>query len=156
MLRRCLERLGSGLAQQGTLGTYHLRGAKRSTFLTGIPVDEKAEVNTPAILDDVLKKAALLPDGVAYRSHVEKYCNTFLAAIREAPSQADAEEKLGRQFEEIQLDCKKELELIDRMLQWKPWEVPSDHEIAMFTDVKDIPSNVRRFREYQAQVANRS
>ena len=34
------------------------------------------------------------------------------------------EEALSFQLEELTLMAKKELEVIDRMAEWRPWEVP--------------------------------
>ena len=154
---RCAQSvmLGRGLARVPSLAKWfpaacQWRGVKESTYLKGLEVDAQAEKNTPLALRDLLERVQnYVPDGVAYRAHVEKYCNRFLQVISESPTQADAEETLGRQFEEIQADAAEEMELVTLMATWKPWEVDSDKGPALFAEMKDMPTNVKAFREFQ-------
>ena len=126
------------------------RGVKDSTYLKGLNVDPDAWKHTPAALnglkDYVQEK---IPQGAAYRDYVTEYCTRFLKAIEDAPSQADAEEVLGRQYEQIQQDVEAEKTVIDTMAQWRPWETPEGHVPKLFADMKNIPENVRAFREFQ-------
>lgn len=146
--------LGRGLARLPLLAKWspacQWRGVKESTYLKGLEVDAEAEKNTPLALRDLLQKVqSSIPDGVAYRGHVEKYCNKFLQVIDESPTQADAEEALGRQFEEIQADAREEMGVVSLMASWKPWEVESDKGPALFAEMKDMPTNVKAYREFQ-------
>lgn len=154
MLRRACQRLPSLLQQPAAYG--HVQGVKDSTYLTGLNVDPQAELNTPKALMGLMEKVkSAIPDGVEYRRHVERYCTRFMKVIDESPSQAEAEKVLGRQFEEIQQDVIAELAVIDSMAQWKPWEVPEGHVPRLFADIKDIPSNVRSYREFQHEMGTK-
>lgn len=152
MLRRILNK--DALSRSLTL--LQTRGAKQSTYLKGLPVDPEAETQLPMVLKKVLSEVQeKIPEGVAYRSQVESYCNKFLKIIGDAPSQADAEELLGRQYEELIMDATKELYLVETMALWRPWEHPTDHVPQMFHDIKDIPSNVKMFRDFQHELGNK-
>jgi ETC complex I subunit conserved region len=132
------------------LNSSWVRGTKQSTYLKGIEVDPEATTNLPRLLKQLLEKAQQqLPASAAYRRHVEGYCNRFLNIIGEAPSQADAEQVLGRQFEEIEMDVAKEMQLVDMMSEWQPWSVPDGHVPKVFAQLTNIPENVRDFREFQ-------
>jgi hypothetical protein len=154
MLRVALGRVLSLTPNISTL--TQLRWAKDSTFLKGLEVDPQAEENTPIALQELLAKVQKdIPEGVAYRKHVEKYCDTFLKIINEAPTQSDAEKVLGRQFEQIQEDVEAEKALIDNMAEWKPWDVPPNHSTSLFAELKDIPKNVKAYREFQDALSSR-
>ena len=132
-----------------------IRGVKETTYQAGLDVDPQAEKNTPQALSDLLGTVKeSIPEGVEYRRHVESYCAQFLKVIEEAPSQGDAEQKLGRQYEEIQKDVQAELAVIERMAEWKPWETDG-HAPKVFADVKDMPSNNREFREFQHELGTK-
>jgi hypothetical protein len=153
MLRVALARVSS-LAPEVTL--TQVRSVKDTTFMTGLEVDPQAEETTPIALQELLAKVQkVLPEGVSYRKHVEKYCTTFLKIIKEAPTQSDAEKALGRQFEQIQEDVKTEKSLIDSMAEWKPWEVPSSHTTQLFAELKDIPTNVKAYRDFQHNLSSK-
>lgn len=132
------------------------RGVKDSTYLKGLDVDPDAWKHTPAALQELKEYVEeKIPSGVAYRQYVADYCTRFLTAIQEAPSQADAEEQLGRQFEQIQKDAEAERTVIDTMAQWRPWEAPEGHVPKLFADMKDIPENVRGFRLFQHELGTK-
>eukprot|EP00892_Ulva_mutabilis_P000145 jgi/Ulvmu1/10130/UM006_0084.1 len=151
MLRKALNR--DVLSRSWAL--MQSRGVKESTFLKGIPVDPEAEVQLPMMLKKVLSDVQeKIPEGVPYRTNVESYCNKFLKIISDAPSQAEAEEILGRQYEELIVDATKEMHLVETMALWRPWEHPTDHVPQMFDNIRDIPTNVNAFREFQHELGN--
>jgi hypothetical protein len=151
MLRRACQRLPSLLQQSAAYN--HVRRVKDSTYLAGLDVDTEAEPHTRQALKGLMEKVkSAIPDGVEYRRHVESYCTRFMKVIDESPSQPEAEKVLGRQYEEIQQDVIAELAVLESMAQWKPWEVPEGHVPRLFADMKDIPSNVRGFREFQHEM----
>lgn len=118
--------------------------------MTGLNVDANAHKNTPLALQRLLDYVQeTIPEGVEYRKHVERYCNHFLKVIAESPSQADAEEHFGRQYEQIQEDVGSEMAVIRSMAEWKPWEAQDAPAPKLFADYKNIPENVRGFREFQ-------
>ena len=119
-------------------------------------VDPAAVKNTPLALQELLERVqATIPDGVEYRKHVESYCTRFLKVIADSPSQADAEEYLGRQYEQIQLDVQSEMAVIESMAQWKPWETQGVPAPQLFAEYKNIPENVRQFREFQHELGTK-
>lgn len=155
MLRSLLTRVASA-APAALTNARGARGAKRSTFLKGLEVDPEAAANLPARLQALLEQAQeRLPVEAAYRAHVEGYCRRFMRILAEAPSQADAEAVLGRQFEEIQIDVDKESQLVDEMAQWRPWDTREGHVPRVFAQLTDIPSNVRDFREFQHELGSK-
>eukprot|EP01025_Chloroclados_australasicus_P002118 TRINITY_DN10491_c0_g1_i3.p2 TRINITY_DN10491_c0_g1~~TRINITY_DN10491_c0_g1_i3.p2 ORF type:complete len:156 (-),score=11.73 TRINITY_DN10491_c0_g1_i3:299-766(-) len=155
MLRLAFGRYASG-ALCPSLLVGSARGTKDSTYLTGVPVDPKAELNTPGILQGLIDKVeSKVPEGTAYRTHVTNYCSRFLDVIKSSSSQAEAESILGRQFEQIQIDVQHEMEVVDMMAAWKPWETREGHAPRVFANYQDIPSNVREFRQFQHDLASK-
>lgn len=151
MLRRILNR--DALSRSWRL--VQTRGVKQSTYLKGLAVDPEAEVQLPLMLKKILLEVREnVPEGVGYRTHVESYCNNFLKIIGDAPSQAEAEDLLGRQYEELIMDATRELHLVETMALWRPWEHPTDHVPQMFDNVKDIPTNVKAFRDFQHELGS--
>jgi hypothetical protein len=126
--------------------------------MTGLEVDPEADTKLPMALNNLLAHVQEhIPDGVGYRQHVEGYCNRFLKIIGDSPSQADAEEVMGRQYEEVMQDVAKEYNLVDAMAAWEPWDAPkdhapNDHAPKLFVELKDIPANVKAFREFQHEL----
>lgn len=79
-------------------------------------------------------------------------CHRLLKIVGEAPTQADAEETMGRQYEELMVDVEKERVLVNAMAQWQPWVAPQGHVPKMFAELKDIPANVKAFRDFQHEM----
>jgi hypothetical protein len=118
--------------------------------MTGLDVDPEAHKNTPLALQDLLEHVqTAIPEGVEYRKHVESYCNRMLKIIADSPSQSDAEQFLARQFEQIQQDVDSEMTVIKSMAEWKPWETQGVPAPKVFAEYKNMPENVRQFREFQ-------
>lgn len=46
------------------------------------------------------------------------------AQLNSSATDEEVEEALDFQLEELTVMAKKELELVDRMAEWRPWEVP--------------------------------
>jgi hypothetical protein len=129
------------------------RGVKKSTYMAGLPVDPEAHEKLPTLLKGLLEQVQeQIPAGVAYRQHVEGYCNRMLKIVGEAPTQADAEDTMGRQYEELLIDVEKESVLINAMAQWQPWAAPEGHAPRLFAELKDIPTNVKAFRDFQHEM----
>lgn len=156
MLRRLLGSVSSGSASSNAfqlLGQQQWRGAKKSTYLAGLAVDPEADEKLPNLLNALLEQVReQIPEGVAYRAHVEGYCNRFLKIVGDAPTQADAEETVGRQYEELMGDVEKESQLVNAMANWQPWDAPEGHAPKLFSELKDIPSNVKAFRDFQHEM----
>ena len=116
--------------------SYH----KQTTGIVGLPIDEQARVHLKEKLEEVLTslKAHGIPADAKYRMAIEETCTTKLKAIdSESHTDEQLEELFGRQLEqEIKL-CKDELELIPKMAEWKPWEVPAGHTIDVVDEVEE-------------------
>lgn len=74
MLRRLLS--GSVSSNAFQLVGQQCRGVKKSTYMAGLAVDPEAHEKLPTLLNSLLAQVQdEIPDGVAYRQHVEGYCN---------------------------------------------------------------------------------
>ena len=125
--------------------------------MAGLAVDPEAHEKLPSQLKALLAQVQeSIPEGVAYRQHVEGYCNKFLKIVGDAPTQADAEAAMGRQYEEIIVDVQKESALVNAMANWQPWDAPEGHAPKLFAELKDIPSNVKAFRDFQHEMGTSS
>lgn len=72
---------------------------------------------------ELMAKAAALPATAVYRTSVESTCAHALSVLQSDASDADVEVALGLgQLEEQILAAKDELNLMDMMSDWKPWE----------------------------------
>ena len=153
MLRQACQRLPS-LCQSSIAFQY--RGVKESTYLTGLDVDPAADKHTPLALQELMEHVGeVIPAGVEYRKHVESYCTRFLKVIADSSSQGDAEQYLGRQYEQILEDVESEMAVIRTMTEWKPWEVQGAPAPKLFAEYKNIPENVRKFREFQHDLGSK-
>jgi NADH dehydrogenase (ubiquinone) 1 alpha subcomplex subunit 5 len=105
---------------------------KESTGITGLPVVPNAREVLLDLYQETLRQIAKLPNEAAYRHLVEKMVNHRLQILQSESDYEVIEEKIGQgQLEELIQAAKDELQLIPKMLEWKPWEVDSE--------TKDIP-----------------
>lgn len=79
----------------------------------------------------------IIPEGVPYRTEVEKLTNFRLAAVEKHTNVYDIERDIGcGQVEELIEEAKGELILIPEYASWKPWEkrrpTPDDDEYQDF------------------------
>jgi hypothetical protein len=51
-------------------------------------------------------------------------CCLVSPQLKSSATDAEVEEALDFQLEELTLMAKKELELVEKMAEWRPWEVP--------------------------------
>lgn len=51
-----------------------------------------------------------------------------MTQLKSSATDDELEETLNFQLEELTVMAKKELELVDRMAEWRPWEVPEVHQ----------------------------
>eukprot|EP00887_Chlorella_sp_A99_P002992 scaffold24.g2992.t1 len=118
----------------GAAALIAARGAKKTTGIVGLPVDEQAREHLAAKLQEVLDALAAIPEGVEYRTSVEKTVSFKLGAVTSDASDAELEDMFSRQLEEEIKLCNEELGLIPKMAEWKPWEVPEDHKIEILEE----------------------
>ena len=74
----------------------------------------------------------VIPEGAMYRQVVEATANHRLQVLEAEADPQKVEAAIGEgQLEELIEQAKDELELIPRMVEWKPWEAPEGHRVQM-------------------------
>lgn len=93
-------------------------------------MNPKAREECIQLFERMIEESKTFPDGVAYRTSVEKTAEQRLSVLRDESKTAESVEKeLGVQMEELQVEALDELKLMPVMLQARAWEVPSNHEV---------------------------
>ncbi|KDD75468.1 hypothetical protein H632_c670p0 [Helicosporidium sp. ATCC 50920] len=135
-LARLFRPLTGALRAQALPGA--VAGVKTTTGIVGVPLDEQAREHLTAKYDQVLDAIKTIPESAEYRAQVEKTVKYKQGILQTHDADEAAEAAFGRQLEEeIQL-CDRELELIPKMAEWKPWEVRtrSEDELLAEREVK--------------------
>jgi NADH dehydrogenase (ubiquinone) 1 alpha subcomplex subunit 5 len=110
-------------------GQTNIRGLKETTGIVGVEVDPEARANLLAASQQVLAVVAeKIPAEAQYRLNVEATFEHWIEQLNGSTDDEAVEEALSFQLEELTLMAKKELELIDRMAEWRPWEAPEGHK----------------------------
>ncbi|CAI5470392.1 unnamed protein product [Closterium sp. Yama58-4] len=116
--------------------------AKESTGIVGLDVVPNARQVLIGLYNQTLSAVQVIPQEVVYRQNVEALTRHRLAVCEE---EQDAERIEARvqcgQVEELIEQAKDELELIPKMAEWKPWEVPEGHKIEIEETFGDVPSH---------------
>ncbi|CAM9492363.1 unnamed protein product [Ascophyllum nodosum] len=96
---------------------------KTSTGLVGLAVDVHARANFIAVQKQILDKIKMIPDHAQYRKDVEAISNYRLKVATENEDEEKIEDIVDNgQLEELILDGKRELELIEKYSEWRLWE----------------------------------
>lgn len=70
-----------------------------------------------------------IPDTATYKKNVENITNYRLGVVQETEDTVKIEKVLNLgQIQEVIEQAEDELELIPRMIAWKPWEVQDGHK----------------------------
>merc|ERR1712216_627339 len=105
-----------------TRAQFCTASVKATTNLVGLDVVP----NAPEILADLytktLEEVQSIPKTSEYRVNVEKITNYRLKVVNDKGEIDAIESVLGLQVEEMINEAKDELNLIPKMLEWKPWE----------------------------------
>jgi len=110
-----------------------LRGEKTTTGIVGLDFDPNARENLVKVCGEVLASVQEhIPEGVAYRENVETAVNYKLKVLEANAENGAAEEVLGFQLEQEIKACQKELTLIPKMAEWKPWDTTE-------TEIAEVP-----------------
>eukprot|EP00191_Tetraselmis_sp_GSL018_P004655 CAMPEP_0177599546 /NCGR_PEP_ID=MMETSP0419_2-20121207/13058_1 /TAXON_ID=582737 /ORGANISM="Tetraselmis sp., Strain GSL018" /LENGTH=197 /DNA_ID=CAMNT_0019092301 /DNA_START=67 /DNA_END=661 /DNA_ORIENTATION=- len=110
-----------------------IRGEKTTTNLVGLDFDPNARDNLVKICNEVLHAVKTqIPVGVKYRENLESTIEYKLKVLELNPDNGAAEEVLGFQLEQEIKACEKELSLIPKMAEWKPWETSK-------SEVEEVP-----------------
>ncbi|TMW69345.1 hypothetical protein Poli38472_001501 [Pythium oligandrum] len=98
---------------------------KTSTGIVGLPVNPNARNDLIAIYQKTLKEVQVLPDGIAYRSAVEKITNYRLKVVLDNEDEDVIEKEINcGQLEELIEQAEDELSVIPVYLENKLWEPP--------------------------------
>ncbi|CAN0119630.1 unnamed protein product [Ectocarpus sp. 12 AP-2014] len=96
---------------------------KTSTGLVGLAVDVNARANFIALQKQILEKIKVIPDHAQYRKDVEAISGYRLKVATETEDEETIEDEINHgQLEELLVDGKNELKLIDKYAEWRLWE----------------------------------
>ena len=96
---------------------------KKSTNLTGLAVSINPRVELRTLYDRILRLVSQLPQDYIYRKSVESLVKERNDIILQNESIPVIEEKINQgQVEELIIQAKNELNLVQDMLEDKPWE----------------------------------
>lgn len=112
------------------------RGYKATTGLVGLEADVEAHQKLIQALRGLLSDAKeKLPEGTAYRRNLETVARERLDILEKIKDPEQAEEEIGGgQLEELLQETNVERELLSKMSEWKPWEVPEGHQVEVIEE----------------------
>lgn len=120
---------------------------KETTGLVGLDVVPNAREVLITLYDQTLKAVEGIPASAEYRKAVERFTKFRLQVCQEEQDWEKIEERInGGQVEELIVMAKDELTLIDKMKEWKPWEVPEGYKVEIEIDDASVPSHVPQHR----------
>ena len=115
LLRALGSALGPRLELQQVAALGGVRGAKTTTGIVGLPVDEAARQHLTEALQSVLEAIKVVPESAEYRRAVEKTVGFKLRALGGDAPDEQLEEMFSRQLEEEIKMAREELALIPKM-----------------------------------------
>ncbi|XP_043255016.1 NADH dehydrogenase [ubiquinone] 1 alpha subcomplex subunit 5 [Colletes gigas] len=96
---------------------------KKTTGLTGIAVSKDPKFELDKLYRRILKVLSTLPQESAYKRNTEKLIREKHEVIQQTNDVAVIEEKIGcGQAEEVIIQAKNELALVEQMSKFRPWE----------------------------------
>ncbi|CAG5121016.1 unnamed protein product, partial [Candidula unifasciata] len=96
---------------------------KVSTGLTGLAVSQHPHKTLKALYNRIIVLLQKIPQESAYRRHTEKIINERLKMVENESDTAKLERKINcGQVEEVIKQTERELYLVRKLLEWKPWE----------------------------------
>lgn len=105
---------------------------KESTGYVGFPVIPEARKVLFALYGKILEEIKAVPEGVFYRTSIERQTHHRLKILQETEDVFEIEEKINSgQVEELIQDAENELSLIPDYVKFRPWDVPEDHVIPL-------------------------
>lgn len=97
------------------------------TGLAGLPVIKQPQLELAKWYDRVMRKMDKLPPTCAYRIQTEKIVRERQAIVQSTSDRDEIERKIGDGLcEELIEKAKLEMELIDTMQKYEPWEPLTD------------------------------
>eukprot|EP00899_Mesostigma_viride_P000553 jgi/Mesvir1/10499/Mv15049-RA.1 len=109
-----------------------LQALKKTTGLVGLEVVPNGREVLIGIYQEILTtvKNSGIPQTAIYRQALEKLSSERLQILQEEQDVSKIEQRIGHgQIEEVIRSARKELGLIPKMAEWKPWEVPAGHQV---------------------------
>jgi NADH dehydrogenase (ubiquinone) 1 alpha subcomplex subunit 5 len=120
-----------------------LAGVKATTGIVGLEVVPNAREVLISLYRETLKAVEPIPTTAQYRKSVEALTQHRLKVCTEEEDWEKIEEKIqGGQVEELIVQAQDELQLIPKMAEWKPWEVPEDYKVEIIEDDDSVPSHI--------------
>lgn len=120
-----------------------LAKVKETTGIVGLEVVPNAREVLISLYDKTLNEIKTIPENVRYRKHVEAFTNHRRKVCQEEEDWETIEKRIAcGQVEELIEDAQSELELIPKMAEWKPWEVPDDYHCEIIEDNTPVPKHV--------------
>ena len=103
---------------------------KPSTKISGLPVSERPREEALEVYNEILEKLKAIPEDANYRKIMENLAKERIKVIEEFTDVKRIELELGMiQIEEIIEEGRDELDLIPKMIEWKPWEFDGEVEV---------------------------
>ncbi|XP_003382647.1 PREDICTED: NADH dehydrogenase [ubiquinone] 1 alpha subcomplex subunit 5-like [Amphimedon queenslandica] len=100
-------------------------GVKRTTALVGYAVVPNAREVLCGLYTKTLSALQKLPKEAAYRRNTERIVQQRLQIVQSETHVPAIEDKIGcGQVEELIDQANRELELVGKMEEWRPWEQP--------------------------------
>lgn len=154
MLRRALASASASLQPlcwkvQPAFAYNVVRGLKETTGIVGLPVDPNARDNLKIKLREVLEAVTIIPEDAEYRKVVEKTIKHRLAAADSDMSDEALEEQFDAQLEQQIKMLEGELQLIPKMAEWKPWEVPDGYTVPCVEE-QDVDAHLGELAKKQS------
>jgi len=120
-----------------------LAQVKETTGIVGLEVVPNAREVLISLYNKTLNEIKIIPENVPYRRHVEAFTNHRMKVCREEEDWETIEKRIAcGQVEELIEDAESELQLIPKMAEWKPWEVPDDYHCEIIVDNSPVPKHV--------------
>ncbi|CAM6020013.1 unnamed protein product [Sphagnum balticum] len=120
-----------------------LAGVKATTGIVGLEVVPNAREVLISLYRETLKAVEPIPTTAQYRKSVEALTQHRLKVCMEEEDWEKIEEKIqGGQVEELIVQAQDELQLIPKMAEWKPWDVPEDYKVEIIEDDDSVPSHI--------------
>jgi len=117
--------------------------SKGSTGIVGLDVVPNAREVLISLYQQTLQAVKPIPESAQYRKSVEALTQHRLKVCQEEEDWENIEKKIQcGQVEELIVQAKDELQLIPKMAEWKPWEVPEGYKVEVIEDDDSIPSHV--------------
>ncbi|XP_071732219.1 probable NADH dehydrogenase [ubiquinone] 1 alpha subcomplex subunit 5, mitochondrial [Rutidosis leptorrhynchoides] len=115
---------------------------KETTGIVGLHVVPNAREVLISLYYKTLTKIQRIPEDEGYRKSIESFTKHRLQVCEEEQDWEAIEKRLGcGQVEELIEEAKYELKIINKMLEWDPWDVAEDYECEVENDAP-VPKHV--------------